>query len=140
MNPDYKVGESIEVLYVPGNFQSGQTDCKVDIFDESDVIVAGSPFAMVEKDDGAATPELIGVYAYSFIPDEEGIWTAKVYRLVGGEKKFAKVIKFSVKPKDISDLIDDVEVIKGASFNSLTDSLEAIRDAVDEISEGGQVL
>jgi len=140
MNPDYKVGESIEVLYVPGNFQSGQIDCKVDIFDENGDILVGSPFTMIEKDDGVTTPEFIGVYAYSFIPDEEGIWAAKVYRLVELEKKFAKVIKYKVKLKDITDLIDDVEDIQGTSFDSGTDSLKAIRDAIDEISEGGQVL
>lgn len=120
----YKVGIPISVRFTAPKFQTGLADCKVEVYDEIGVEIAGSPFAMTELNDGAATPTLLGIYEASFTPDAQGYWMVVASSDSKGGRS-AKVHK--VEGVDVDDLAKTVEV---AAVETKVDTVDAVADAI----------
>ena len=165
-------GQEVNVDYIPGNFVSGLTDVKCEIYDENGDEVVDSPFDMVERDDGGGTPEPLGIYRYPLTPGVKGEWTAICYRLVSSVKKQMASKSIFVEDVDIDDLAtsdqvvtlaSDVSAVKAKTDNLPADpadqsavesaiaaaeanirggseTLDTIKDAIDNIAEGGRIL
>ena len=132
----YKSGVAIKVRYAPPDFLTGQT-CEMEVFDEVGDEIGGSPFAMAELDDGAATPTLLGVYEASFTPDAQGFWYV-ICSYDSGNGKTAKTYK--IEGHDIDDLGTDLDTIiadtnelqtdwtNGGRLDLLIDAIKAATD------------
>lgn len=120
----YKVGIPISVKFTPPKFQTGLTDCKLEVYDETGVEIVGSPFTMVELTDGAPTPTSLGIYSYSFTPNAQGDWMVVSESLSKGGRS-AKIYK--IEGVDVDDLAKTTEV---TAVETKVDMVDATADAI----------
>lgn len=102
------------LVYETDSDQTGLTDVLFTVFDPTDTQVAGSPFTGSEL---AST----AVYKAVFTPDQTGTYVV----LVNSASSSPSIV-------NKAGAIEVVEDLRGATYDSSTDSLEAIRDRVED--------
>jgi len=121
-NKNFKVNESIKVVYQGKGVQSGLT-VTMKVFDETDTeVVLVSP-AGVLLERGSS-----GRYVGSFTPDAEGDWSIEISDSAGGE-----VVKhYSVGQFNIQDVGADVATTE-AKVDDLAVEVDEVKSAVNNI-------
>ena len=118
---NFKIGESIEVIYQAGNGDSGLV-INMQVVKPDKTFVDGDPIVLVEVGNS-------GRYYGSFVPDVEGEWSVQVER-EDGTGKMTKA--FSVGSYHVEDLGAKLELVRGKLDDQDT-NLGVVHTKVDDI-------